>query len=653
MELTQIKIDKLLYSNPNQTKKFVSFYILEPEEISKKERGQLAYLLEIEFKLIPLAEDLIWVKEFEKELADFLNLNYYQVKDFSNPEKKFEELLQKLNDWLKEKIGKEINLNLAIINVYENNILFSVLGRFLIFLFQDNKIISLQESVNESFKNFSNIVNGSLEENDQLIFSTKNLFDYFPKEKLEGLLKRKKFLKELLKTIEEFKEKISFALLIFNLSEKLKRKETKESSKILVKKESLELPLEFRVKEKITKLEEPKPRKIFVPGKDFILSIFLKLKLKFFQFSRFQRLLIFLLIFITIAFIQSLILIIKEEIKSKENEKYSFLVKEIQEKQNRINAFLIYKDESKIKLLMEEVDSLLKKFPQKTEEQKELYKLFKETEKNQLAQIYRIRNITEPKVLIDLLKFEKKIRIGGLTKVGDKIYFYNPENNFIYQFDLTENKLDLINKTSVNTGYFRKILPLDNDFLLLVHGSKGLSIFDLFNKKIQNVELVTKQKNFEIKDLAVYSNYLYVLSSDNKLYKYTKSSNGFNKEIEWLKNSLDEIISLTIDGSVYFLSKDGEIFKFYQGLKQNFKTEDIYPPFSEPIKILTFLNSQYLYILEPSEKRLVIFNKNGKLIEQIMSDYFSNLTDFAIDEKANKIWLANDTKIFEIPLKTK
>ncbi len=67
---------------------------------------------------------------------------------------------------------------------------------------------------------------------------------------------------------------------------------------------------------------------------------------------------------------------------------------------------------------------------------------------------------------------------------------------------------------------------------------------------------------------------------------------------------------------------------------------------------MTYLGNgaKNLYILEPKNKRLVIFDKNGKLIKQFYSKKFTDLKDFVVNEKENKIWVLNKTQIIEIDI---
>jgi hypothetical protein len=676
-------IDQLIISNPDRTKKFVSGFIFEPNE-SRKENGQLAFLLEIEYQLTPLAEDIVWAKEFVNKLINYLNINYYQSSaNFSDINKKFENLIQELNQWLNEEFSKQFSLSLVILVIKDNNLYFTAFGNILAYLYQQNKFISLLEpntEYNQSLK-FSNIISGTLELNDQVIFWTNNLFNYYPQQKLESILKydAKIVLKKIHEQIKELEDRISLGLILIqyqlNRPEKVapKIKTLITQTKISVSQKFEELPKELMVAEKPVKLEKPQSKRIFsfsflcqrigILIKKIILFIIRKfkidiliknLKFKFDQLSYLQKILGILLLIVIIIFIQSLIIFTRQEYNKQLSQKYENLIKMIQDKQNEFNAALIYKNEAKAKLLLKEIDLLLNKLPRQSIEQKQMYDYLSETFRNQMGQLYHQQYIIEPNILVDLLEIDNKIKVGGIAKLGNKIYFFNPNNNFIYQINLENYKVDLINQTSVNIGYLKKVISLDKDNLLFFHSNQGLAAYNIVNKNFSPLELVSQHQNLEIKDFIIYLGRLYILDSkNNQVYKYTKTAGGFGKEEPYLKEqiNLSQSISLSADGSIYILFNDGRVLKFYRGVKQDFKLAEIYPLLTQPTKILTWLESKYIYILEPINKRLVIFDKNGQLIKQIVSDYFDNLTDFVVNEKENTAWLLNGTKIIEIPLK--
>jgi len=76
--------------------------------------------------------------------------------------------------------------------------------------------------------------------------------------------------------------------------------------------------------------------------------------------------------------------------------------------------------------------------------------------------------------------------------------------------------------------------------------------------------------------------------------------------------------------------------------------DEIDPPFTAAKKIYVSPDLEYIYILEPANKRLAIFDKTGKFLSQYQFVNLDDLKDFTIDEKTKKIYLLNGTKVYAV-----
>ena len=94
-----------------------------------------------------------------------------------------------------------------------------------------------------------------------------------------------------------------------------------------------------------------------------------------------------------------------------------------------------------------------------------------------------------------------------------------------------------------------------------------------------------------------------------------------------------------------------EFLEFLKGKKTNFALKLVDPPLTQIKKIWTDENSDYLYVLDPSAKRLIVFHKKDGLLKvQYVSPAFADLKDFSIDEKSKLAYLLDGASIVSIPL---
>ena len=88
------------------------------------------------------------------------------------------------------------------------------------------------------------------------------------------------------------------------------------------------------------------------------------------------------------------------------------------------------------------------------------------------------------------------------------------------------------------------------------------------------------------------------------------------------------------------------------GYSTAFELAAVNPTITAPTKIRLSENSDsgFIYLLEPSQKRIVVFDKQGGFILQYKIPSLTNIKDFAVLESEKKILLLNDASIYEIAM---
>jgi len=164
-----------------------------------------------------------------------------------------------------------------------------------------------------------------------------------------------------------------------------------------------------------------------------------------------------------------------------------------------------------------------------------------------------------------------------------------------------------------------------------------------------NGDLKIATDNTAVKDIAIYGDNLYVLDNEqSQIFKYPESGQGFAGGQKWLQatNDLSNASSLTIDGSIYVIANDGNIKNFIKGELKEFNYHEPNPPIGAGAIIKTFRDSNYLYIIDPQNKRIVILDKEGNIKNQYSSQSFDNLTDLAVDPAEKAIYLLNGAHVY-------
>ncbi|HVZ58349.1 MAG TPA: hypothetical protein VG935_01185 [Patescibacteria group bacterium] len=169
----------------------------------------------------------------------------------------------------------------------------------------------------------------------------------------------------------------------------------------------------------------------------------------------------------------------------------------------------------------------------------------------------------------------------------------------------------------------------------------------------QKKSLVTNDNNWtKALSLGVFGGNLYVLDNKNGLLKFVPTSSSY-VDSNYFKGdapNLTQAVSMTIDGSIYFLFSDGSVEKYTRGEKDSFSLTGLEQGLSSPVAIFTTSDLKNLYVLDPKHNRVVKLDKSGTFIAEYQADAFKDATALEIskDEKAGFVF--SDGKVYQFNL---
>lgn len=186
----------------------------------------------------------------------------------------------------------------------------------------------------------------------------------------------------------------------------------------------------------------------------------------------------------------------------------------------------------------------------------------------------------------------------------------------------------------------------DKNNLILLAENNEFYKFDLSSKASSRLALTLPQET-KVQDMVIFNNNLYLLDSQNN--KIIRCANLTNCQA-WLKEKTDlsQAVSLAVDGSVYILEKNGAISQYFGGTKKQ-AVQIKFKPFSEQFfKIQANPESENIYLGDKTKKRIIIASKDGQLIKQYVSQKLNKLDDFQISPDAKTIFILSNKKIYQI-----
>ncbi len=160
------------------------------------------------------------------------------------------------------------------------------------------------------------------------------------------------------------------------------------------------------------------------------------------------------------------------------------------------------------------------------------------------------------------------------------------------------------------------------------------------------------------KDLETYLRNLYVLSSDNKIYKYERLNNRYSSSVLYNVNGdLSGALDMAIDGNVYVLKDNGTVVKLLRGEAQTFGIHHA------PSNLLTDAAKLYklpdgnFYFLDPVKNRVIVTSDGGSAGDSsyvrqyvIEGDQIGKLQDLYVDPEESHIYVMDEKKVYVVDI---
>lgn len=368
-----------------------------------------------------------------------------------------------------------------------------------------------------------------------------------------------------------------------------------------------------------------------------------------------SRIFAILTVILAIAFVSSLLLLRHRRTEDQHIQRASEILHEAETKQEAAASALIYNNREQAQKLLNEADGLAKELQATglyTNEVNDLSSKITQ-QRDRLQRIVRVNDATTT-VVADLSKELNGTALQRIFFANNALYTYNPATNAIIKID-PAGAVSVVQESTENIGFFIDGAAHEADkTIILLTKDAGLALFDTKNTTITKQDISLPAATSDIGAIAPYGTRLYVYEKSTKnIYAYSKSLRGYTSGEPWIKATdfpTDTIKSIAVDGSIYTLHTDGQINKLFKGEKVEFKVDSVTPALSSPNRLFTSEASKFIYVLDPAEKRVVIFDKKGVLQRQIYLTSSTNLTDISLSADEKTLYALDEERIISINL---
>ncbi len=159
--------------------------------------------------------------------------------------------------------------------------------------------------------------------------------------------------------------------------------------------------------------------------------------------------------------------------------------------------------------------------------------------------------------------------------------------------------------------------------------------------------------NKDARVLAAYGPYVYVLNPTKRaVYRYAEQKETYSSPIGWLQDPLglayDDVVSLSVDGSVWVSSTTGIIKKFTSGKSDSFSLASCEPTLAHQLFLATREDSPDLFVLDPAEKRIVVVGKDGTCKKQIISPSLAAAHGITMGATDSTLYVISGSLLYEV-----
>ena len=254
-----------------------------------------------------------------------------------------------------------------------------------------------------------------------------------------------------------------------------------------------------------------------------------------------------------------------------------------------------------------------------------------------------------------LVRVENPVLVGTLESADDRLlalfkrngeWFGASQQRQIYRLDQTKA---IFQSTTLRVGEVGEPLAVSQskETVFIADDRPGLS---LYQPKDGSWKPSLAALGKQIADLAVYNERVYLLASqtdgEQTIYRANQSVGDIGTPSPWIRTQTTQLVnavSLTIDSAVYVLQKDGKVVRFVSGEETPWTLSPLDPPLTQADDILTTAESDYLYILDRSTGRLIVFDKErGDFVRQYEHELLKQANDLEVDETSKTVFFLTD-----------
>lgn len=196
-------------------------------------------------------------------------------------------------------------------------------------------------------------------------------------------------------------------------------------------------------------------------------------------------------------------------------------------------------------------------------------------------------------------------------------------------------------------------LALDQQSLLLGNDKEN-ALLSLKGTTATSIDIAFPNADRTVVAASSFSSRIYFVDPKNdSILRAARATNALGVPAQWLKERTDlgGVVDLAVDGSIYLIGSNGSVVKYTGGVPDVKSVAAIDPVLHAPTTVWTNERTTSLFVLEPSERRLIAYKKSsGLLMGQYVDDAFKDARAITFEESGAAAYFISGTTIRKIDL---
>ena len=258
--------------------------------------------------------------------------------------------------------------------------------------------------------------------------------------------------------------------------------------------------------------------------------------------------------------------------------------------------------------------------------------------------------------LQELIRFDATtLQPDDIYGLNNTMYVLDRATGAVYRVDTAGNS-EVAYLPGVGTGSEAQLVTGRADLIQILDSANQL--FQVINDESPQVVQLPTGSIQDPRASATYDQNFYLLDAGaNDVLRFRPVGSGVYGEPEGYFGinsgvDLSQATDLAIDGSVFILFSDGEIYRYVSGARAEFSLATLPSPLGLPRTIFISQGMGSLYILDADNDRIVQVTTEGVYQRQILAPnrLFATAIDLYVNQGETYLWIVGPTSVTRVPL---